>query len=181
MLEVNSSPTHWTNEAGGHRFQRVPPNERRGRVHTSTVTVAVVVKDGDERGVSSDVSESSRDLKISWYSGTGAGGQHRNKHQNACRVLHVPSGVVVKAETRSRSTSLETALRELKTRLAAVNERERHGSYASSVRAQVGSGMRGDKVRTYRLQDDVVIDHRTSGRARWTAVQRGDLSGLVGD
>lgn len=167
----------WLGEAGGHRFQRVPPTEKRGRVHTSTVTVAV----------SQDVetaSAGSRDLRdeqlsVSWFSGTGAGGQHRNKHQNSCRLLHVPTGIVVKSEERSRTASYAAALQELTQRVGDQRVAGDHAKRAEQTKIQVGSGMRGDKIRTYRLQDDQVVDHRSGRRARWRDVERGNFSELV--
>lgn len=101
------------------------------------------------------------DLRIEWYSGTGAGGQHRNKHQNSCRIMHLPTGKIVTAQCRSRQNSLEqaknTMLQELKN---SANMQTKHATDADR-KEQVGSGMRGDKIRTYRFQDDVVKDHNT--------------------
>jgi len=163
----------WAREAGGHRFQRVPPTEQRGRVHTSTVTVAVFAS--ERPAVEIDLSQ----VKLEWFSGTGAGGQHRNKHQNSCRVLHVPTGISAKAECRSRENSQAEAMAELEKRVRSHLDGEAVGAEAVDRRAQVGSGMRGDKVRTYRLQDDTVMDHRTERRASWKKVQRGDFTGLA--
>ncbi len=146
------------NEAGGHRIQRVPPTERKGRVHTSTVTVAVI--DRIEGIGPSSIPPS--DLKIEWYSGTGAGGQHRNKHQNSCRITHLPSGLIVTSQTRSRQNSLNAAMADLQHRLDTETKRLYNNTIASDRKQQVGSGMRGDKIRTYRFQDDVVKDHLTN-------------------
>ena len=149
------------NESGGHRLQRVPPTERRGRVHSSTVTVAVL--DDSRADVSSYMRRDRDDYTIEWYSGSGAGGQFRNKHQNSARVTHVPSGLVRTAQTRSRENSLRVAM-------AALNEELDRLAGAVSGRAenlirreQVGSGQRSDKRRTIRFQHDEVIDH-ASGR-----------------
>lgn len=145
------------NECGGHRIQRVPPTERKGRVHTSTVTVAVI--DHDAEIGSATIPKS--DLKIEWYSGTGAGGQHRNKHQNSCRITHLPTGLIVTSQTRSRQNSLNAAMADLQHRLDYEYKRQYNNTIASDRKQQVGSGMRGDKIRTYRFQDDVVKDHLT--------------------
>ncbi len=144
------------NESGGHRIQRVPPTERKGRVHTSTVTVAVI----DPAEVTTVVKES--DLRIEWYSGTGAGGQHRNKHQNSCRITHIPTGTVATAQCRSRQNSLDQALSTIHKTVDGMVKNQYNNSIASDRRQQVGSGMRGDKIRTYRFQDDVVKDHVTN-------------------
>ncbi len=144
------------NESGGHRIQRVPPTERKGRVHTSTVTVAIT----DPAEVTAKVNES--DLRIEWYSGTGAGGQHRNKHQNSCRITHIPTGTVATAQCRSRQNSLDQALSTIYKTVDEMVKNQYNNVIASDRRQQVGSGMRGDKIRTYRFQDDVVKDHVTN-------------------
>ena len=157
------------NEPGGHRIQRVPPTERKGRVHTSTVTVAVV--DPDQPTVS--VCES--DLRIEWYSGTGAGGQHRNKHQNSCRITHVPTGITAKAECRSRENSLTQAKESIQKRVDQKLQEYYNSDLATKRRQQVGSGMRGDKIRTYRFQDDRVQDHITGKSASTKKVLAGNF------
>ena len=145
------------NEAGGHRIQRVPPTERKGRVHTSTVTVAII--DGTSEIKTEPIPD--KQLKIEWYSGTGAGGQHRNKHQNSCRMTHIPTGIVVTSQCRSRENSLNEARTTLTQRVNMLTQSKHSSNMAIDRRQQVGSGMRGDKIRTYRFQDDRVQDHRT--------------------
>lgn len=157
------------NEAGGHRIQRVPPTERKGRVHTSTVTVAVI----DPQVISTVVRES--DLEIEWYSGTGAGGQHRNKHQNSCRITHIPTGITAKAECRSRTNSLAEAKSSIQKRVSEVEQNKHSTDLAIDRKAQVGTGMRGDKIRTYRFQDDQVQDHITGNRASTKKVLQGNF------
>ena len=159
------------NEPGGHRIQRVPPTERKGRVHTSTVTVAVI----DSTHVKSSVTISQCDLKIEWYSGTGAGGQHRNKTQNSCRITHIPSGEVATAQTRSRQNSLDLAMADIQQRVDNQQQRSYNSNIASNRRAQVGSGMRGDKIRTYRFQDDRVQDHNSELTAKCSTVLKGNF------
>jgi peptide chain release factor 1 len=159
------------NEPGGHRIQRVPPTERKGRVHTSTVTVAVI----DTSAPLIKVTIPTSDLKIEWYSGTGAGGQYRNKHQNSCRITHLPTGTTAKAECRSRTNSLNQAMSELDSRIDSELKRLHNSKVADNRRTQVGSGMRGDKIRTYRFQDDSVQDHITGCRAKCSAVLKGNI------
>lgn len=144
------------NESGGHRIQRVPPTERKGRVHTSTVTVAII----DPSVAKTTVTLT--DLKIEWYSGTGAGGQHRNKHQNSCRITHIPSGIIATAQCRSRENSYNEAMATIINKVDNIVKSEYNNNVASNRREQVGSGMRGDKIRTYRFQDDRVQDHITN-------------------
>ena len=155
-------------EPGGHRIQRVPPTERKGRVHTSTVTVAVI----DSKAVS-QVEFNKQDFKIEWYSGTGAGGQNRNKVMNSCRITHIPSGAVATAQTRSRINSLDLAKSSLLCRLNEIRASTVNGQISNERKEQVGSGMRGDKIRTYRFQDDIVTDHRTGKRSSVKKVMSG--------
>ncbi len=159
------------NECGGHRIQRVPPTERKGRVHTSTVTVAVI--DCIDSSRESTISEN--DLKIEWYSGTGAGGQHRNKHQNSCRITHIPTGLVATAQTRSRQNSYNLAIQNIQQELDADTKRQYNNTIARTRKNQVGSGMRGDKIRTYRFQDDRVQDHITGKTASTKKVLQGNF------
>ena len=115
------------NEPGGHRIQRVPPTERKGRVHTSTVTVAIV----DQSTPTIKVADA--DLKIEWYSGTGAGGQHRNKHQNSCRITHIPTGILATAQCRSRENSLAEARKTIEERLNNLVKTSYNNKIASSI------------------------------------------------
>lgn len=159
------------NECGGHRIQRVPPTERKGRVHTSTVTVAVIDANESQRAVAIP----SIDLKVEWYSGTGAGGQHRNKHQNSCRITHLPTGLVATAQTRSRQNSYNLALSEIQKQVDTLDQTRYNNNIASTRKSQVGTGMRGDKIRTYRFQDDRVQDHITGKTASTKKVLSGNF------
>lgn len=115
------------------------------------------------------------DLKIEWYSGTGAGGQYRNKHQNSCRITHIPTGITAKAECRSRTNSLEEAKLAIQQRVDSEAQRQYNTTVASDRKRQVGTGMRGDKIRTYRFQDDNVQDHLTGKRAKCSSVLKGNV------
>jgi peptide chain release factor 1 len=101
------------------------------------------------------------DFRVEWFQSLGAGGQHANKHQNSCRMIHIPTGL--KQESRGRSR--ETNLRQAKAALIAILDEklraERAGSLADTRKTQMGSGMRGDKVRTIRYQDNIAKDHQT--------------------
>lgn len=155
-------------EAGGHRIQRVPSNERRGRVHTSTVTVSVLsamIKPPRNRAAS--------DFRVEWFRGSGAGGQHRNKHANSARVIHIPTGLRREVQGRHRESNLREAMEAINRDLDRMEAESAHGARAAITRAQIGSGMRGDKFRTYRFQDDRVTDHRTGKTCRTTDVMRG--------
>jgi peptide chain release factor 1 len=157
-------------EPGGHRWQRVPPNEKRGRVHTSTITVAVLPE-----ATEAQVHLDPRDLDVDTCRGTGAGGQKRNKTESTVVIRHRPSGLVVRCETeRSQHQNRATALALLRSRLLAAAEEARTSAVAAARRGQVGSGMRGDKRRTIRCQDGVVLDHVTGRRWALRAYERGD-------
>jgi len=160
------------NEPGGHRIQRVPPTERKGRVHTSTVTVAVLDPSIAQTAIQD------RDLRVEWYSGTGAGGQYRNKHQNSCRITHIPTGIQATAQCRSRENSYTEARAAIEQRVLGAHTEQVMGQRARDRRDQVGSGMRGDKRRTYRFQDDTVQDHVTGAKSRASAVMRGYFEAL---
>lgn len=159
-------------------MQRVPKGERRGRVHSSTVTVAVLWKGDTE--ISSQPTIDEADIEIAWYSGSGAGGQHRNKHMNSVRLRHGPTGLVRTAQCRAREDSYRNALAAL---TDAVHAMERSGRARDVNRArkrQIGSGMRGDKIRTWRYQDGLVVDHRTGAKTQIERVRAGDWNGLIG-
>jgi peptide chain release factor 1 len=121
------------------------------------------------------VSIAFNDLKVEWYSGTGAGGQYRNKHQNSCRITHLPTGIVAKSECRSRQNSLDEAMTEIQRRVDEKVQNQYNSNLASDRKRQVGSGMRGDKIRTYRFQDDTVQDHRTGKTAQAKKILSGNF------
>ena len=135
------------------------------------MTVAVI----DAEGAVTTSSIPENHLRIEWYSGTGAGGQHRNKHQNSCRITHIPTGEVATAQCRSRQNSLDMAMNDIKTRIDNLAKNLYNNNIASNRRQQVGSGMRGDKIRTYRFQDDVVKDHLTDKTASVKKVMAGNF------
>lgn len=157
-------------ESGGHRIQRVPPTERRGRVHTSTVTVAVLPL---ALVTATQVKVTTTDVRTEWFSGTGAGGQHRNKHQNSCRLIHEPTGIVTTAQCRKRSQSYEQALAELERKLQEQADAQSLSETSALRTSLTGTGMRADKIRTYRFQDDHVKDHTTGKSAKASHVMRG--------
>lgn len=161
----------FAHEPGGHRHQRVPPTDKRGRVHTSTVTVAVLPVPSDV-----DVRLDERDLDWSMCRGSGAGGQHRNVTDSAVQLTHKPSGLMVRCENeRSQLQNKVTALAILRARLyEAQLSADAHARNATR-KAQAGSGMRGDKTRTYRWQDNVVTDHESDKKTTLDRVRRGFL------
>lgn len=143
-------------ESGVHRVQRVPETENAGRVHTSTVTVAVLPEIDDV-----EVEINTNDLRIDTYRASGAGGQHVNKTESAIRITHLPTGFVVTCQTeRSQLQNKETAMKMLRSKLFEYMEEQKQKEQASTRKLQVGSGDRSEKIRTYNYPQGRVTDHR---------------------
>lgn len=158
------------NEIGNHRWQRVPPTERKGRVHTSSITVALL-EENDYKEVDIHPSE----YRLETTRGTGNGGQHKNTTDSCVVVTHHATGIKVVRDGRDQHKNKEDALKELKKR---VNEFYRTGHTEDIVeerRDQIGKGDRGDKRRTYRVKDGVVIDHITNKTANIKDIYRGKI------
>ncbi len=143
-------------ESGVHRVQRVPETESQGRIHTSTVTVAVLPEVEDvEFQLNMD------ELEITTHRSAGAGGQHVNKTESAIRIIHIPTGTVVDCQDeRSQGKNKEKALRVMKSRLAELERRKRESEISSERRSQVGTGDRSERIRTYNFPQGRVTDHR---------------------
>jgi peptide chain release factor 1 len=158
-------------EGGGHRWQRIPKNDKQARVHTSTVTVAVLPEPSD-----AEVRIDPRDIEWTACRGSGAGGQARNKTSNAVQVWHKPSGMTIRVESeRSQSQNRASAMGLLRARLRDAGQQQRNLDRDLDRKQQVGGGARGDKIRTYRVRDDQVHDHRTDKKVSLRLVQRGNL------
>jgi peptide chain release factor 1 len=161
--------TLFEGERGGHRWQRVPPTEKRGRVHSSTITVAVLDED-----VARDIELREEDLEWTTCRASGDGGQHLQKTDSAVRVTHVPTGMSVRSQDgRSQHRNKQTALARLRALLSELEQSRHTAERADQRRTQVGSGMRGDKRRTIRVQDDTVLDHETGRTWRYRDYMRG--------
>lgn len=148
----------------------MPPNEKRGRVHTSTVTVAVLPEPEAAQVVLREA-----DLDFSTCRGSGAGGQHRNKTESAVVLKHLPTGLIVRCENeRSQAQNKETARLVLRARLWQLEQERVSGARADDRKRQLGTGMRGDKRRTIRTQDGIVNDHVTGRQWQFKQYARGD-------
>lgn len=159
----------FSDEGGGHRFQRVPPTERRGRVQTSTVTVAVLPLNDS---VIADVNP--RDVEITTTRGSGPGGQHRNVTESCVLAKHRPTGISVRIDGRSQHQNRAVALGVLAARIAELRKSEANQGRNDSRRDQIGTGMRSEKIRTYRTKDNTVTDHRSGCRWRLSDWLRGE-------
>ncbi len=143
-------------ESGVHRVQRVPVTETQGRVHTSTVTVAVLPE-----AETVDVEINEKDIKIDTYRSSGAGGQHINKTDSAIRITHLPTGIVVTCQDqRSQTKNKERAMQVLATKLYDYYQGQKDEEYASLRKGQVGTGDRSERIRTYNFPQGRVTDHR---------------------
>lgn len=156
MIEGAGAYSRFKYESGVHRVQRVPDTETQGRIHTSTVTVAVLP---EAEEVEFEINPA--DLKIDTFRSSGAGGQHINKTSSAIRVTHIPTGTVVECQDeRSQFKNKDKALKILRSRLFDEAQREHDEAIASDRKSQVGTGDRSERIRTYNYPQGRVTDHR---------------------
>jgi peptide chain release factor 1 len=164
-------------EAGTHRVQRIPKTEAQGRIHTSAITVAVLLEPDEEEKIVLD----ERDLKIDTYRASGAGGQHVNTTDSAVRITHIPTGTVVYSqEERSQHKNKDKCLRLLQAKIVEEKRRKAHSEMANIRAQQVGSGDRSERIRTYNFPQNRVTDHRIEVTLyKLDKVMDGDLDDLT--
>lgn len=175
-LSGNGTYDELQNEGGVHRVQRIPRTEKQGRVHTSTATVAVLLKPQK-----TEVNISPSDLEISTYKASGPGGQYVNKTESAVRIVHKPTGLVVTCQSeRNQMQNKETALSLLSARLLRQQEEADLSKLTIERREQIGWAKRSEKIRTYNYPQNRITDHRIN--KSWHNLEKivdGDLDPVI--
>lgn len=164
-------------EGGTHRVQRVPATETQGRVHTSVITIAILIEPDEDE----DIHLEEKDLRIDTYRSSGAGGQHVNTTDSAVRITHIPTGVVAYCQDeRSQHKNRAKALRYLKARILDAQKREAQAELSAKRQAQVGSGDRSERIRTYNFSQNRITDHRINlTKYNLDRVMEGDLEEIL--
>ncbi len=176
MITGEGAYSRFKFESGVHRVQRVPETESGGRIHTSTVTVAVL-PEAEEVDIDIDPT----DLQIDTYRSSGAGGQHVNKTESAIRITHLPTGTVVECQDeRSQHKNRDRAMKILRSRLLEAEREKQNAEIADERRSQVGTGDRSERIRTYNFPQGRVSDHRIGLTLyRIEAIMNGDLDEII--
>jgi len=163
-------------EGGVHRVQRIPKTEKSGRIHTSTITVAVLPKPKK-----TEININPSDLKITTYKASGPGGQYVNKTESAIRILHIPTGIVVTSQSeRNQLQNKENAMAILAAKVLEKKEKEQESQITGARREQIGWAKRAEKMRTYNFPQDRITDHRI-GKS-WhdiESIMDGKMDGIV--
>jgi len=176
MISGQGAYSRFKYESGVHRVQRVPETETGGRIHTSTVTVAVLPEAEDV-----ELEINPADLQIDTYRSSGAGGQHINKTESAIRITHLPTGTVVECQDeRSQFKNKDKAMKVLRARLLERKQQEQQSAIAADRKSQVGTGDRSERIRTYNFPQGRVTDHRIGLTLyKIESILNGDLDEII--
>lgn len=176
MITGEGAYSRFKFESGVHRVQRVPETESQGRIHTSTVTVAVLPEAQEV-----DVELNPADLQIDTFRSSGAGGQKVNKTESAIRIIHIPTGTVVECQDeRSQHKNKDRAMKILRSRILEMEQQKQNEAIAGERKAQVGTGDRSERIRTYNYPQGRVSDHRIGLTLyKLEAILNGDLDELI--
>ena len=176
MISGDGAYSRFKFESGVHRVQRVPETESQGRIHTSTVTVAVLPEAQDV-----DVEINPADLQIDTFRSSGAGGQHINKTESAIRITHLPTGTVVECQDeRSQHKNRDKAMKILRSRILEAEREKQNKEIAGERKSQVGTGDRSERIRTYNYPQGRVSDHRIGLTLyKLEAILNGDLDEVI--
>ena len=176
MISGDGAYSRFKFESGVHRVQRVPETESQGRIHTSTVTVAVLPEAQDV-----DVEINPADLQIDTFRSSGAGGQHINKTESAIRITHIPTGTIVECQDeRSQHKNKDKAMKILRSRILEAEREKQNKEIAGERKSQVGTGDRSERIRTYNYPQGRVSDHRIGLTLyKLEAILNGDLDEVI--
>ena len=158
------------NESGGHRWQRTPPTETKGRVHTSVVTVAIVDKSTVKKNKLNP-----KEIEVMTTMGSGPGGQHRNRTYSCVTLIHTPTGIKVREDGRSQIKNKEVAMNELQNRVDKHYNSLKRGYVDNNRREQIGNGSRSERIRTYNSKSNRVVNHKNGKKMSLTQLYRGGL------